>query len=79
MSIKITDDEGREFEFSGEYRQYIEGDYFLSAYGDVRKANGLWLAQGSYHGDTKAIVHLIPIPKPPPEPIYHDFCYLISH
>jgi len=65
MKIKIIDEEGREFEFRGEYRTPIAGDDFMGI--DCRVHH---FARSDYNHmvTSRAIVH--PIPKPP---VYHDF------
>lgn len=63
MPIRFTDEDGREFEFRGEYRQhFIYGDYYLAEDGKV-----LMCIQKTDYA-LRAIVHLIPKP-----PVYHDF------
>jgi len=63
MSIKFTDQEGREFEFRGEYKTVHVGDYFLpsNSLGNISSA-----VQRDANADiVRAIVH--------PIPVYHDF------
>lgn len=55
--MKFTDEQGKQWEFKGEYHPVL-GDYFLTGYGEIKVATNTL-------GRDRAIVH--------PVPIIHEF------